>query len=167
MPFRLKLFLLTLAIADDIGAIVVIAIFYSIGFCRSPGWQPLAGGLIVVALLAVPGLVHPGLRRARVSSSGMPRSVPGVHATIAGVAIGLLAPAKPLLGPKAFETIEDIITGERATPVAVREANWKMKESVSVTARLTSRVESLDRVRDRSDSSPWPTPACAVERRVG
>ncbi len=135
VPFRLKLFLLTLAIADDIGAIVVIAVFYSSGL--SFAWlAAAAGGLVVVALLKqfrvwyIPVYAIVGIFVWYATFRS------GVHATIAGVALGLLTPAKPLLGPKAFETIDDIITGERATPVAVREANWKMKESVSVAARL-------------------------------
>ncbi len=39
------------------------------------------------------------------------------------------------LTPEA-ELSEDIMTGTKATPVAVRDANWKMKESVSITSRL-------------------------------
>ena len=46
-PSWLKLFLLTLAIADDIGAIIVIAIFYSEGV--SLGWLAAAVGTLVVA----------------------------------------------------------------------------------------------------------------------
>ncbi len=135
VPYRLKLFLLTLAIADDIGAILVIAIFYSTGL--SFQWLAAAlAGLVVVALLKqfrvwyIPVYVIVGIFVWYCTFRS------GVHATIAGVALGLIAPAKPLLGPRAFENIEDIMTGERATPASVRNANWKMKESVSITSRL-------------------------------
>ncbi len=137
VPFRLKLFLLTLAIADDIGAILVIAIFYSTGL--SFQWLAAAlAGLVVVTLLKkfrvwyIPVYVIVGIFVWYCTFRS------GVHATIAGVALGLIAPAKPLLGPRAFENIEDIMMGERATPVAVRDVNWKMKESVPITSRLIS-----------------------------
>lgn len=135
VPHRLKLFLLTLAIVDDIGAIAVIAIFYSEGF--SAGWLAWAvGGLILIV----------ALRRFRVWYVPMYIIVgifvwyatyrSGVHATIAGVAIGLLAPAKPLIGTRLLEGLEDLMSGDSVDPASVREANWKNKESVSVCGRL-------------------------------
>ena len=95
VPRSLKLFLLTLAIVDDIGAILVIAVFYA-------GEIQLAW--LATAVVLVGGIV--GLRRAGVV--WLPAYVvvgllvwlathaSGVHATIAGVALGLLAPARPL-----------------------------------------------------------------------
>ena len=95
VPTPLKVFLLTLAIADDIGAIVVIAAFYSAGLSW-PWLGAAAGGLVAVA----------GLRRLRVSylpvyvlvgsAVWFATHESGVHATIAGVALGLLTPARPL-----------------------------------------------------------------------
>ncbi|MGH9180828.1 MAG: Na+/H+ antiporter NhaA, partial [Acidimicrobiales bacterium] len=94
VPGPLKLFLLTLAIVDDIGAIVVIAVFYSSGI--EPG--PLLGAAGLIGLMG-------GLRMARVRSLapfvmvgvGVWFAVfeSGVHATLAGVVLGLLAPARP------------------------------------------------------------------------
>jgi len=95
VPASLKLFLLTLAIVDDIGAIVVIAFFYATDV------QPifLAGALALVTAML-------GLRRAGVVwlapyvvlgvGVWLATQASGVHATIAGVALGLLAPARPL-----------------------------------------------------------------------
>ncbi len=135
VPHRLKLFLLTLAIVDDIGAIAVIAIFYSDGL--SFGWLALA----IVGLLAVIAM-----QRFRVWYIPMYVVVgifvwyatyrSGVHATIAGVVLGLLAPAKPLLGPRLLEGLEDFMSGDNVDPASVREANWKNKESVSICVRL-------------------------------
>ena len=96
IPSAARLFLLTLAIVDDIGAILVIAVFYTSDL--SLGWLALAVGLLLamvvatrlriwaVTLYAVLGV---GVWFALLES--------GVHATLAGVAIGLLAPATPLL----------------------------------------------------------------------
>ncbi|MCU1350984.1 MAG: Na+/H+ antiporter NhaA [Acidimicrobiales bacterium] len=94
VPPPLKLFLLTLAIVDDIGAIAVIAVFYAGDL--SVGWLLAAGGVVlaVVALrrvrgmhLAVYGALGVGLWLCVFES--------GVHATIAGVVMGLLMPARP------------------------------------------------------------------------
>ncbi len=139
IPQRLKLFLLTLAIVDDIGAIMVIAIFYTKD--RNMGWLALAvGGLVLVYLLRrwrvwytpVYVLLGFGIWFATFES--------GVHATIAGVALGLLAPAKPLLGDRAFENVEDIVSGDTANPIRARNAEWEVRERVSVCARLIALI---------------------------
>ncbi len=97
-PPALKPFLLTLAIVDDIGAIAVIAIFYSEGVAL----RPLLVAAALLGLVAV-------LQRARVRASAVyvllgigvwvATSGSGVHPTIAGVALGLLTPAVPFQRP--------------------------------------------------------------------
>jgi NhaA family Na+:H+ antiporter len=94
VPPRLKVFLLTLAIVDDLGAIVVIAIFYT---------ASLNTGALAVAGAVLAGMVL--LRKLGVwwmpiyviAGAGLWLAVfeSGIHATLAGVACGLLAPAKP------------------------------------------------------------------------
>ncbi len=133
-PQALKLFLLTLAIADDVGAIIVIAVFYSTGF--SFQWFGLAiFGLVAMVVMRTlrvwytPVYVLVGIFVWYATFRS------GVHATIAGVAIGLITPAKPLLGDRAFEGLEDLMNGD-ASVGAVRDANWKVREAVPVTSRL-------------------------------
>ncbi|MBA3430399.1 MAG: Na+/H+ antiporter NhaA [Actinobacteria bacterium] len=135
IPSSLRVFMLTLAIADDIGAIVVIAAFYA--------------GSIDVALLGIAGgglLLTVALKRLRVW--WLPAYVAigivvwfatllsGVHATIAGVALGLLTPAAPL----KFEAADDLPTGQEAVDVppatAARNARLSVHESTSVAQRL-------------------------------
>jgi NhaA family Na+:H+ antiporter len=92
-PSRLRLFLLTLAVVDDIGAILVIA-FVS---AKSIDGVALAGALATV-------LVIVGLQRVGVASIAvyvLPGFVlwacilaSGLHATLAGVVLGLLTPAR-------------------------------------------------------------------------
>ena len=104
VPSGLKLFLLTLAIVDDIGAIAIIAVFYADGL--SLPW--LAAALC--------GLAAASLRRL-----GVARIAPyvllgaavwvavhesGVHATIAGVALGLLTPTGLMGGRNVLELLE-------------------------------------------------------------
>ena len=93
VPTGLKLFLLALAIVDDIGAIVVIAVFYAADV------QPLAlavavalvGVVVVLRIIRVAALPVYVVLGAAVWLATF-RS--GVHATIAGVVLGLLAPAR-------------------------------------------------------------------------
>jgi NhaA family Na+:H+ antiporter len=99
-----KLMLVSLAIVDDIAAILVIAAWYS---------DHLAWAWLGVALLAVALIV--GLRRVVVSPWAyvIPAAVlwfavfqSGVHATVAGVALGLLTPARPIRGRAVLEKLE-------------------------------------------------------------
>jgi Na+:H+ antiporter, NhaA family len=95
VPSTLKVFLLSLAIADDIGAILVIAVFYSAGI----ELIPLAIGLCLLAFIVV-------LKQMRVwlilvylvlgVALWLAIFRSGVHATIAGVALGLITPVKAL-----------------------------------------------------------------------
>ena len=100
VPASLKVFLLTLAIVDDIGAIVVIAVVYSSGV--GVGWLAVAlGAVVVVVVLKRLGVrwLAPYVAVAAVLWIALFES--GVHATIAGVVLGLLTPAHPLHRPAA------------------------------------------------------------------
>ena len=103
VPTGLKVFLLSLAIVDDIGAILVIGLFYSEGL--SVVWLFAAASLLaLVALLKkmrvdrLPVYALVGIALWLVTLQA------GVHATIAGVAVGFLAPARPgRFGPRYAE----------------------------------------------------------------
>jgi NhaA family Na+:H+ antiporter len=92
VPVGAKLFLLALAIVDDIGAIAVIAVFYTEEL--SLGYLALAVGGIIVTLIAKKVGIYSLLFYVPVGIViwyGLLES--GVHATIAGVVLGLLTPA--------------------------------------------------------------------------
>ncbi len=102
VPVGAKLFLLALAIVDDIGAIAVIAIFYTEDL--SLGYLALGlGALLAIALAAQVNIRAYSfyIVVAIVAWFGFLES--GVHATIAGVAIGLLTPARPLYSGVEFD----------------------------------------------------------------
>jgi NhaA family Na+:H+ antiporter len=105
-PRELKLFLLTLAIVDDIGAIAVIALFYSDHI--SLGWllEALAVTVLVVALRRV-GLTHPAWYAVPAALLWLGTYESGVHATIAGVILGLLTPTGDVGGRPVLTTLED------------------------------------------------------------
>ena len=131
---KIKLFLLTLAIVDDIGAIAVIAIFYTSDL--STNWLLLAvAGLAAVWLLqrlrvwAIPIYVALGIFIWYATLES------GVHATIAGVALGLLTPARPLLNQRDAQQIVDALPSN-ANVAEVRHASFLAQESVPLTERL-------------------------------
>ena len=131
---KIKLFLLTLAIVDDIGAIAVIAIFYTSDL--STTWLLAAlVGLIAVWVLqkirvwAIPVYAVLGIFIWYATLES------GVHATIAGVALGLLTPARPLLGQRDAQQIVDALPSD-ANVAEVRHASFLAQESVPLTERL-------------------------------
>ncbi len=101
VPVAAKLFLLTLAIVDDLGAILVIAIFYT---------EQLFFGWLAVATVGL--LVVYAMQRVHIRSTAAYIVVgsivwlavleSGVHATIAGVALALMTPVKAYLDPTKF-----------------------------------------------------------------
>jgi NhaA family Na+:H+ antiporter len=101
VPSTLRVLLLAFAIIDDIGAILVIAIFYSSGLALD-GLVVAGGGLAFAFLLTRLG-VRPGLVFAvplLVIWAGLYRA--GIHPTLAGVLLGLLMPVRPWFGAEGF-----------------------------------------------------------------
>jgi NhaA family Na+:H+ antiporter len=101
VPPALRVLLLALAVIDDLGAIVVIAVFYSSGISLSGLAVAMAGivgvfamqrfGVRVKLAYVLPSLVAWGGIYAA-----------GIHPTIAGVIVGLLTPVRAWLGPDGF-----------------------------------------------------------------
>jgi len=134
----LKVFLLSLAIVDDIGAIIVIAIFYTSDLAT--GWLALAVAttVAVVVLTRLKIWYTPlYILLGSVLWYAMFRS--GVHATIAGVIMGLLAPAGALLAPGEV----GLIDVESLDAEGLRSAKFRMNESVSVAARLERNLHPI------------------------
>ncbi len=136
IPRTLRVFLLSLAIVDDIGAILVIAFFYTEEL--SWEWLAVAGGL---------GLVVIAMRQAKVwwvpiyvivgAFMWWATFKSGIHATIAGVALGLMAPAKPLQTDKEASKVADWLRDKPHVFVAdLRFAAFHIRESTSITERL-------------------------------
>jgi NhaA family Na+:H+ antiporter len=101
VPAALRVLLLALAIIDDIGAILVIALFYSSGFSTA-GVAFIVLGLVVLVLLRQIG-VRPGWNLALpilLIWVGLLQT--GVHPTIAGVLVGLMAPTRSWFGREGF-----------------------------------------------------------------
>lgn len=98
---ELKIFLLTLAVVDDIGAILVIAVFYSaeIGF-YSLGFSFLFIGIIAVVYKLGVRNLFAFMILFMIAWFFMLDS--GIHSTILGVIVGLLAPTTPDFSKETF-----------------------------------------------------------------
>jgi NhaA family Na+:H+ antiporter len=101
---ELKIFLLTLAIADDICAIAVIALFYT----NSLNGGALFAGLLLLGLLAILqrlGISHPVLYFVLALGFWVAILRSGIHATIAGVILGFVVPTTPTFSLQEFQEI--------------------------------------------------------------
>ncbi|XDA97531.1 Na+/H+ antiporter NhaA [Sulfitobacter sp. LCG007] len=108
-PASLKVFLLTLAILDDLGAILIIAIFYT---------AELKTHYLMLALLPLAGLILLNLRGAhRIAPAILLGAImwyfvlkSGVHATLAGVITAFCIPLKDRWGKSPLHSLEHALT---------------------------------------------------------
>jgi NhaA family Na+:H+ antiporter len=152
VPATAKLFLLALAIADDIGAIVVIALFYTSDI--SVGWLSIALALLVVIgigqRVGIRSMVFYGSAAVAVWFAMLES---GVHATIAGVALGLLTPARSLYNSAEFEDkarniLDTYPIGD--TPEDDEKSDY---EAELLSAIATESIPPLNRLENRL--LPW------------
>lgn len=91
VPTALRVFIMALAVVDDIGGIIVIALFYSSGVA----WTPLIIAFLVLALIAFCGKIgfeHPGFFMGMFFVVWQLFLLSGIHTTIAGVLVALCVP---------------------------------------------------------------------------
>ena len=145
VPTGAKLFLLALAITDDIGAIAVIAIFYTDEL--NVGFFALAlGGLALVWISLKVGI--------RSLTFYLPVALliwfftleSGVHATLAGVALGFLTPARPFYKPPEFdERVRTILDQYPVEVDGVRAQEHADHEALLLSDIATESVSPLNR----------------------
>lgn len=136
-PARLRTFLLALAIVDDIGALLVIALVYS----RELATRPLlaAAGLLVAiaALRYLPAVSRGPAYAALAFALWLALLNGGVHPTLAGVAVALLI---PVFTPQRHrvEQAAELIRAFRQSPnpVYARAVTRGLRESISINERL-------------------------------
>ena len=138
VPISLKIFLTALAIADDLGAIMVIALFYTESINTS---ELINAGVFLVILMGANRL---GVRRvsfyAIVGFLGVWLSFvfSGVHATIAGVLIALTIPVRTRVSEKQY--IEEVcVLVEKFKGESPNESTLLTQKQ----AHLVSRIEKL------------------------
>ncbi len=142
-PVGARLFLLAVAIVDDIGALLVIAVFYTAEL--HIGYLVLGIGALAAAAVATRVNIRSNvfyLPLAAIAWYGFHES--GVHATIAGVILAFIVPSRPLYGAAEFDraaqrTIEHLREIELLStpPEGVDPDKWR---------QTLERLRQLDRV---------------------
>ncbi len=136
VPASLAVFLTALAIFDDLGAIVVIALFYGAGV----QWAPLLAAVLVTGVLALMNLF--GVRKTwPYALFGVVLWVcmllSGIHATIAGVILGLCIPARAERSPEELlAELDHAVTQLRSDEIPDRE------ETLESIERYLERVQA-------------------------
>lgn len=144
VPLSLRLFLLSLAIFDDIGAILVIAIGYG-----EPlnGWaMALAGtGLGVAALAARLGVRSIAIYFGVGAATWLALDASGIHPTLAGVALGVMTPARGWVSEDRLRAIlhrviarpnSERSTGDTPARRDLQRAGIATREALSPVERL-------------------------------
>ncbi|MFO0775341.1 MAG: Na+/H+ antiporter NhaA [Nitrospiraceae bacterium] len=117
-PLSLKVFLAALAIADDLGAVLVIALFYTSSI--SVGNLAIGAAFLLVLVAAnYAGVRHP-LVYAVVGIGGVWLAflMSGVHATIAGVLAAMTIPARTRLSSEEFVARGKVLLEEFESAIA-------------------------------------------------
>lgn len=138
-PARLRTFLLTLAVVDDVGALAAIALFYS----ERIRIVPLLAAVVVLAALIGVRYLPAGVRG--VAYSGLAVALwlalfaGGVHPTLAGVVVALVI---PVFTPERqrVEAAVDVIQAFRQSPNSeyARAATRSLRDSISINERLVT-----------------------------
>lgn len=129
VPAALRILLLALAVIDDLGAIVVIAAFYSSGISLSGIFVAAAGfaGIFLMQRLGVRAKLA-YVAPAVVAWAGVYAA--GAHPTIAGVIVGFVTPVRAWLGPEGF------LRGVRAQLDQLMDREPRAHSSHELAARL-------------------------------
>ncbi len=152
VPISLKIFLTTLAVVDDIGGIIVIAVFYS-GHIE-------VMLLVYAALLLGVLLLGSAMRiKSKIFYIGIGGVVwllflnSGIHPTIAGVLVAFCVPATPVFAPRKYVKkirkaiahfrSEDDAALERRSILSKDQMNW-LKEIESASDKVISPLQELE-----------------------
>lgn len=145
IPQSLRVFMLSLAIVDDIGAILVVAIGYSSHIV----WGALALGALGVAVVRVMALV--GIRGFSLyflvgGFIWLAVDASGIHATVTGVILGLLTPARRWVSDERLYAILDQVVAHPAGDEGSGDTKDRRTLQVAETAarETLSPVERLE-----------------------
>lgn len=146
VPIGLKIMLLALAIVDDIGAVLVIALFYSSSIAVA--WLAWAGlGLLITLVLRYIGVRSIGVYLLVGIGIWLACLYSGIHPTVAGVILGLMTPAQAWVRPTL---VYDIATQAVA---ALREHSNHAPEHRTALRNLRAVAREADSPLERLESN--------------
>ena len=99
-PLGLKVFLTALAIADDLGAVAVIAVFYTEDINLAS--LLVAAVLLAVLFVAIKARWRRGVVYLLITGVWLAVFSSGVHATVAGILVAMVIPVRPRVDPHRF-----------------------------------------------------------------
>ena len=157
VPFSLRVFFTALAIGDDLGAVLILAIFYSSGI----NWSAL--GVVAVVVLILVALNALGVR------NPLPYALLGIvlwvafmqsglHATIAGVILALAIPARTRERAEAFMAQCIAILGgvEPEPPQELAQQNDQRQAAAHALEAIAERMQSPAQRLEHA-LTPWAT----------
>lgn len=152
VPISLKIFLTTLAVVDDIGGIIVIALFYS----SHIEVNLLLYAAVLLGVLMLGSKLHIKSKIFYLGIGGIVWYLflnSGVHSTIAGVLVAFCIPSTPVFAPKNYiKTIrrsiahfnaEDDELLNRQTILTHEQMNW-LKQIESASDKVISPLQELE-----------------------
>jgi NhaA family Na+:H+ antiporter len=144
IPQSLRIFMLSLAIVDDVGAILVVAIGYGHDF----NWLALglaASGFVVVLGMGWLGIRHMGIYSLAGIFIWIAMDASGVHATVTGVVLGLMTPTRSWVSDRRLHSILNRVvahpsgdhwSGDTGDRKELRMAETAARETLSPVERL-------------------------------
>ncbi len=153
VPVSLKIFLTTLAVVDDIGGIIVIAVFYS----SHIELMLLLYALVLFGVLLLGSVLHIKSKIFYLGIGGVIWFLflnSGIHPTIAGVLVAFCVPATPVFAPRKyikiirksishFKSEEDPEDLEKRTILNKEQLNW-LKQVESASDKVISPLQDLE-----------------------
>ncbi len=154
VPVNVRVFLLALAIIDDILAVLIIAVFYSGGLQLS-GFAVAVFGVLGVLVLqrmgigSAPAYVVPGF------FVWLGFFIVGIHPTLAGVVLGLMTPARPLpMREHPLEMASRVLKQLRSSDAVARKDTHELQVPMQ-ELRLAHRELLPPVARVQTTLHPW------------
>ena len=152
VPHSLKIFLLSIAIVDDLLAVSVIAVFFTETIHWS--WFTMSiGGFGVILLMNKLGIRNIGSYFLVGCAIWLCTLKSGIHPTIAGVVLGLMTPATSLLDRKSAKHALELLSlsFSEKEDISLKKTNIDL----STTAQFTSRESISPLERLETALHPW------------
>jgi NhaA family Na+:H+ antiporter len=151
VPEGLKIFLVALAIVDDIGAVLVIALFYTAEI-SGLGLVIGTGFLLLLLLANISDIRQPLLYALLGIGLWLAFLEAGIHTTVAGVLVAMLIPARPQLNIDEFvdqsrsqlERFKEVDIPDQST-LASQEQQRLMGDLEKAIARVETPLQRLER----------------------